>query len=215
MSKRTHFTQYTVGAALLASAIGLGVFGIATASRDAGLDHEHRVESEYDEDHESDDHDLENRYKASLEASPYGGTELDAVYQEECGSCHMAYPPRLLPSASWKVIMSTLTDHFGDNAELPADLNAHIMEFLDRNASDRGDRMKNARLLRDTKGAALMRITELPYFKDEHDEIPRRMVEDNPKVESFSRCDGCHRDAAKARFDEDTVAIPGFGRWDH
>lgn len=215
MSKMTQFTQYIIGAALLASAIGLGLFGIATASRDAGTDDEHRVEREYDEKHQFDDHDSRSLYKGNLETSLYSDTAVDTVYDEECGSCHMAYPPRLLPSASWKAIMGGLDDHFGDNAELPGDLKAHIKEFLDRNASDRGDRIKNARLMRDTKGAAPMRITELPSFKEEHNEIPRRMVEDNSQVQSFSRCDVCHRNAAKARFDEDTVAIPGIGRWDH
>ena len=43
MSKIIRFTRYTVGAALLASALGLGVFGIATASRDTGVDNEDPV----------------------------------------------------------------------------------------------------------------------------------------------------------------------------
>ena len=214
MGKITQFTRYTVGTALLVSAIGLGAFGIATASRDVGVDHENRVEREYDDDHSSDDHDSEDREGAGLNTNPYGGTSVDATYQEECGSCHVAYPSGLLPSASWKAIMSGLDDHFGDNAEVTSDVKAHIAALLNKNASDRGDRMKNVRLLRDAKSGAPLRITELPYFKEEHHEIPRRMVEDNPEVQLFSRCDACHQDATKGQFDEDTVAIPGFGHWD-
>lgn len=214
MTKMTQFTRYTVGAALLASALGLGVFGIATASRDTGVDNEDPVQTEYDEDHDSDDDDSEDRDSGDFETSSYGGVPVNAIYQEECGSCHVAFPSGLLPSASWIAIMDALDDHFGDNAELPIDVKAYISEFLDKNASDRGDRMKNARLLRDTKSAAPLRMTELPYFKDEHHEIPKYMVADNPKVQSFSRCGACHQDAAKGRFDEDTVVIPGFGRWD-
>ena len=181
------------------------------------MDNEDQVEREYDEDHNSDDHDSDDRGEAGLETSSYDGTVVDAVYQEECGSCHLAYPSDLLPSASWKAIMNGLDDHFGDNAELAADANVtHITAFLDKNASDRGDRMKEcpvaARCL--GKNGAPLRITELPYFKEEHHEFPRRMVEDNPEVQLFSRCDACHQDAAKGRFDEDTVAIPGFGHWD-
>jgi hypothetical protein len=209
----TQFTRYAVGTALLTSALGLGVFGIASASRDAGVDNQGQVEREYDEDHDSGDRDSEDRDEANLKMSSYSGAAMDTVYQEECGSCHLAYPPSLLPSASWKAVMKGLDDHFGDNAELPAEQNAQITEFLDKYASDRRDRMKNARLLRDTKGDAPLRITELPYFKDEHGAIPQRMVEDNPEVQSLSRCDACHQDAAKGRFDDDTVAIPGFSRW--
>ena len=106
--------------------------------------------------------------------------------------------------------MGGLDDHFGDNAELPIDVKAYITEFLDENASDRGDRMKNARLLHDTKSAAPLRMTELPYFKDEHHEIPKYMVADNPEVQSFSRCDACHQDVAKGRFDEDTDCYSWF-----
>ena len=45
----------------------------------------------------------------------------DALYAQECGSCHMAYPPGLLPGRSWQRLMGNLADHFGDNAELPGE----------------------------------------------------------------------------------------------
>jgi len=199
---------------LLSSALGVGVFGIATASRDAGVENQYQVERIYDEHYDFDDRDSLEHDEAALEAVSYRGVALYTVYQEECGSCHLAYPPGLLPSASWKTIIEGLDDHFGENAALPADLNAQITMILDEQASDRGDHFRNARLLRDVTGNTPLRITELPYFKDKHDEIPRRMVEDNREVQSFGRCDACHQDAAKGRFDEDTVAIPGFGSWD-
>lgn len=214
MSKMARVIRYGVGAAMLASALGLGIFGIATASRYARVDNHERMEGEYDEDHDFGGHDSEGRDEARLGTSVYSGAGMDTNYREECGSCHLAYPPGLLPSTSWNAIMNALDDHFGDNAELPSDLNAQITAFLDAHASDRGDRMKNARLLRDTKGDTPLRITDLPYFQAEHDEIPRRMVEDNPGVRSFSRCDACHQGAAKGRFDDDAIVIPGFSRWD-
>ena len=37
--------------------------------------------------------------------------EQDALYIEECGACHLAYPPGLLPVQSWRGIMSDLEDH--------------------------------------------------------------------------------------------------------
>lgn len=213
MNKMIQITQYAAGTVLLASAIGLGVFGIATASRDAGGNNTYPVERAYDDDHKSDDHGSEDRRRGLATGRP-GAAVMDPVYQEECGACHMAYPPRLLPSASWRAIMSGLGDHFGDNAELSANLVARISEFLDGNASDHGDRMKYARLTRDTNGVVPVRISELPYFVEEHNEIPQRMVKDNPQVQSFSRCDACHKGAAKGQFDEENVVIPGFGHWD-
>jgi hypothetical protein len=59
-----------------------------------------------------------------------------------------------------------------------------------------------------------LRITELPYFRHEHDEIPKRLVKDNPEVGGFSQCDSCHQDAKQGYFSENRVTIPGYGRWD-
>lgn len=213
MKKLKQYSRWIVGIAALASALGLGALGIAGAARDGGFDSDYESGDRYGEDHDSDDDYDDNRDRsASLAAGSAGPGGV--VYREECGSCHVAYPPGLLPSASWKAIMSGLDDHFGENAELPADAAAQLSRFLDRNASDRGDGLRNARLLRGVEVDAPLRITGLPYFEREHDEIPGRMVEDNPRVASFSNCDACHQDAALGLFDEDTVSVPGFGRWD-
>lgn len=212
MNRITQFVRWTLGAALLASSVGIGVFGISAAARDGSVDNDYRSGSEYG-DHDSDDDDSGDRL-GYLELGFNRAAPTDAVYQEECGSCHVAYPPGLLPSASWRTLMAGLDDHFSDNAELPDDTRAHVETFLDANASDRLDRLKSVRLLRGVEEDAPLRITGLPYFKREHREIPRRMVEDNPDVRSFSRCDACHGDASRGHFDEDTAAIPGFGRWD-
>ena len=34
-------------------------------------------------------------------------------YQQECAACHTAYPPGLLPAASWQRLMGGLGKHFG------------------------------------------------------------------------------------------------------
>lgn len=213
MSSFNQYTRWIIGAAALASALALGAFGIAGAARDTGFDAGYESRDGYSEDHDSDDDDSRDHNSGSLKSALAGGGAGNTLYGEECGACHVAYPPGLLPSTSWKAIMSGLDDHFGENAELPADITARLKAYLNESASDRGDRLMNARLLRGVAGDAPLRITGLPYFKREHDEIPRRMVEDNPKVASFSNCDACHRDAARGQFDEDTVSVPGSGRW--
>ncbi len=131
----------------------------------------------------------------------------DPLYVAECGSCHLAYPPGLLPAQSWRALLGGLDDHFGDNAELDEIGRRQILAYLEENASRRK---------RDfgAGGDAVLRITATRHFRHEHDEIPARLVADNPGVGSFSRCDACHADADRGRFDEDTVRIPGHGRWD-
>jgi len=137
------------------------------------------------------------------------------VYKEECGSCHMAYLPGLLPANSWKKIMSGLEDHFGDNAELDAETHQAITAFLSTNSADQSDYRRSRKFIRSIQSEdAPMRISEIPYFKHEHDEIPTRMVTGNPKVSSFSNCNACHIKAEQGSFNEHDVRIPGYGRWD-
>ncbi|MDD2399591.1 MAG: cytochrome C, partial [Sulfurovum sp.] len=40
------------------------------------------------------------------------------LYLKECGSCHFAFQPGLLPERSWTKMLSNLADHFGSDAAL-------------------------------------------------------------------------------------------------
>ena len=39
----------------------------------------------------------------------------DPVVGEECGSCHLAFAPSMLPASAWKRMMGDLANHFGDD----------------------------------------------------------------------------------------------------
>ena len=137
------------------------------------------------------------------------------VYKDECGSCHMAYPPGLLPAESWGEIMSSLDDHFGDNAELDTSPHKEITDFLVANSADKSDYRRSRRFASSNgSGEIITRITETPYFKHEHDEIPLRLVTGNKDVNSFSQCNACHGKADLGLFREGDISIPGYGRWD-
>lgn len=137
------------------------------------------------------------------------------VYKEECGSCHMAYLPGLLPEKSWLKMMSSLDDHFGENAELDAETQKLITTYLVSNSAEKSNYRRSSKISRSIKNDDVpLRISETPYFKHEHDEIPVRMVTGNPKVNSFSNCNACHNKAEQGLFDEHDIRIPGYGRWD-
>lgn len=137
------------------------------------------------------------------------------VYKEECGSCHMAYPPGLLPARSWDKLMLELEDHFGENAELDTETQQAITKILLMNSADKSEYRRSKKFSRSINANDVpVRISEIPYFIHEHDEIPARMVTANPKVNSFSQCDACHAKAEQGSFDEHGVRIPGYGRWE-
>jgi hypothetical protein len=138
----------------------------------------------------------------------------DPAYLAECGSCHFAYPPALLPARSWTAVMDGLADHFGENAELPADTATALTDYLLANAADYSNSKRARGIVASIGLDAPLRITDTAYFRRKHDELGSQMVEANPQVGSYSRCEACHTRAAEGSFNEHEVRIPGYGRWE-
>lgn len=137
------------------------------------------------------------------------------AYRQECGSCHFAYQPGLLPEASWRKMMSGLDDHFGDNAELNTETQKYILDYLVANSADKSNYKRSAGIAGSLKSAeAPLRISDTVYFRRKHDEIPARYVADNRAVGSYSKCAACHTRAEAGSYNEHEVKIPGAGHWE-
>jgi len=138
-----------------------------------------------------------------------------APYQEECGGCHMTYPPGLLPADAWQRVFDNLDNHYGDNAELPSQQAELIRGYVLQHAADSGGSMRTRSFAAQAFPATEeVRISGTDYFKRKHHELPARMVTGNPEVGSFSNCQACHTQAEQGSFNEHQVHIPGHGRWD-
>jgi hypothetical protein len=131
-----------------------------------------------------------------------GGRRLAApalpAYQKECGACHAAYPPGLLPAASWRRITADLAHHFGTDASLDPAGTQRIAAYLAANAgtSRRGG-----------EAPPPDRITRAAWFGRQHAEVPAAIWR-SPAVKSAANCAACHPRAAEGDFDEDRVLIP-------
>lgn len=123
---------------------------------------------------------------------------VNKKWKEECSGCHIAYPPRFLPARSWRAVMSGLDKHFGSDASLDAATVHEITVFLEKNA----DQRKRA-----TSGKPILRISQMRWFKSEHDEVSSRTWR-NPKVKSPANCGACHTQADLGDFSERNVRIP-------
>ncbi len=111
--------------------------------------------------------------------------------------------------------MGGLGDHFGENAELDEGDLSTIRNFLLNNSAGRVNYgLPNKLMAAQAEHPLPMRITEMRYFVHEHSELPKMVVEDNPKVKSFSNCSSCHQRAKQGLYDGRDVHIPGFGRYD-
>jgi len=136
-------------------------------------------------------------------------------YAEECGACHFAYQPGLMPSRSWKKVMANLVDHFDENAELEADEQKALTAYLTKNAAESSKHKRSVKIMRSlTKNAAPLRIIEIPYMVEKHDELTPKMVAGNPEVKSLSYCDKCHTNAITGSYSEDDIVVPGYGNWE-
>lgn len=132
----------------------------------------------------------------------------NVVWQGECGSCHIAFHPGLLPARSWHEMMGDLQHHFGENATVADDVNQEIAAFLVANAADVAPSRRSTKIMRDIPVSATpLRITEVEYVKDKHEDIKTAVFE-RPKVKSRANCGACHPDADKGDFDDFTVEIP-------
>jgi len=136
-------------------------------------------------------------------------------YAEECSSCHYAYPPGLLPEASWRSLLgvSALPDHFGENIEMKEAVRAELLDYAARNAADHSFSKRSRSIVASIgSGTAPLRITEVPYIRRKHRTIPDDQVRNNPRVKSLALCDACHTRADTGELDDESVVIPGYGR---
>lgn len=124
----------------------------------------------------------------------------DPVVKEECGSCHLAFAPSMLPARSWKRMMGDLANHFGDDATVDPALAAQITDYLVSNAADTGGRRYSEKLLRGVPAThAPLRITELPRWVREHREVPAWEWK-HKDVRTKANCAACHTEAGQGYY---------------
>jgi mono/diheme cytochrome c family protein len=108
--------------------------------------------------------------------------------KKECGACHMAYQPALLPAQSWQTIFGDLANHFGDDASLTDPVRKEITDYYIAHAGSIG-------------GTATSRITESAWWLDEHEEIKASRWS-RPEVKFKSNCVACHETAEQGAYDD-------------
>ncbi len=131
-------------------------------------------------------------------ADSYKGPTPPAVYTLECGSCHLAFAPNLLPKASWQRVMNGLDKHYGSDASLDPATQKQIDTWL----QTYGGQGKRAR-----EEPPQDRITRSAWFERKHREVSAATFK-RASIKSPANCSACHREAAQGDFEEDRVRIP-------
>jgi hypothetical protein len=133
--------------------------------------------------------------------------DMPASYPAECGSCHTAFPPQLLPASDWRKIMEVLNKHYGDNASLDEKPRRKIAAFLLRHA-DSGKVGAGG-----TAAGELPRLTQTPWFIRKHREVAAADWK-HSKVKSPANCGACHTRAANGSYREREIVMPDGRRWE-
>jgi cytochrome c553 len=122
----------------------------------------------------------------------------DPAWQAECGGCHVAYPPALLPAGGWNVVLDRLDRHYGVDASLDPTTVRRLRDYAIPASGQR------PRVVAVADGD-LPRISTLPWFVKEH----RKVAQARPaSVKSMSDCAACHTAAAQGDFAESNLRIP-------
>ncbi|MFB3819325.1 MAG: diheme cytochrome c [Candidatus Methylomirabilales bacterium] len=127
----------------------------------------------------------------------------DAVVTKECGSCHLVFPPQFLPQRSWRKLIETLADHFGENASLGETQRKVVLDYLVAHAADSPNAGREGRKFAASIASAdtPLRITETPRWVKEHRKVRPERWQD-PKVRSKANCLACHPGAAQGIYDD-------------
>ena len=120
------------------------------------------------------------------------------AYQQECASCHLAYPPGLLPASSWSRMMSGLDKHFGTDAALDAATTHQIGAWLQTHAGT---------YKRVSQAPPQDRITRSAWFERKHRKIAPAVWQ-HASVKTAANCAACHTGAAQGDFDDDRLRFP-------
>lgn len=121
-------------------------------------------------------------------------------YQQECAACHMAYPPGLLPAASWQRLMGGLNQHFGTDASLDDASVREISAWLSVHAGT---------YKRVSEAPPQDRISQSAWFLRKHnaEEVPTAVWK-RTAIGSAANCVACHGKAAQGSFSERDIKIP-------
>jgi len=132
----------------------------------------------------------------------------DPKWREECGSCHMAFHPTLLPARSWQKLIAEQDRHFGADLALDAPTREALLAFMVNDAAEKMSTEAAFRINRSIKPETTpLRITDTPYWTKKHRDIAASdwLL---PQVKSKVNCAACHQDAEAGTFQDAAMRIP-------
>ena len=130
--------------------------------------------------------------------------DVHPIYHKECGECHSAYSPFLLPKKSWEKVLGKLDNHFGEKiteANITKSEQLSIKEFLLANSAESSTREVSVKIMDSLGDRRPKAITKTPYWRERHKDIPKSAYKDKD-IKDKSNCKACHRDFEYGNLDD-------------
>lgn len=132
------------------------------------------------------------------------GLRIPEVWKSECGECHMAFPPSLLPSRSWDYLLKNADNHFGEVLTFKNEtLEALRKTFANHSAEEEWTESAHKINRSLKKDQVPLRISDTPYWFKKHAEIKPETW--NNLDTAKARCEKCHSDAYEGIFDDSAI----------
>jgi hypothetical protein len=146
------------------------------------------------------------------EAATYARRDVyrnsNETYEKECGSCHFPYQPGWLPERSWRSIMSSLSSHFGENADLKVGQRQAVLDYLVANSADKARSLRSHEIMEVIKpNETPISITKVLYVGGIHGGFLDPAFKGKPQVKTLAQCSTCHQKADRGWFSPVTYEI--------
>ena len=123
------------------------------------------------------------------------------AYNQQCNVCHFAYPPGMLPAASWKKLMDAMPQHFTAQVMINIDTQEEISAWLQANAGT---------FALVAEEPPQHRITQSVWWTKIHmnnAKVPAAVWK-KTSVSKGTACVTCHQTAVKGEYNAKTVQMP-------
>jgi len=109
-----------------------------------------------------------------------------------------------LPKNSWRVLMSDLENHFGDDAFLDIEDNVNILRFLENNSAEGSTKEVSFKMLQSIGKKDIIAITSTSFWKERHANISKDIFK-HKKIKSKANCKACHIDIEKGLIEDENI----------
>ena len=141
---------------------------------------------------------------------PFKGPSLvmNDLWNEECGACHLAFHPSLLPARSWQRIFSQQDNHFEEDLMLDDSTLIELMKYVKENSAENKQTEAAWKINRSVmKNEQPLQITQVAYWKEKHSDI-KDLIWQQESIQSKANCGACHFDAEQGTFQDSAMRVP-------